>query len=262
MDYRSIQHTTTDNYRESTDRPLMRVRFLVPNQTAPVNWPIDKPYWCTGSSSDGNYVVAYVESLDELQRNWPDAFDIDVMDEDLTAIGYSSRMPKPDWLEPEALARARHEYAGFPVYGESGAFPYTPAGYADACRVSHKFATSVFDGKLSVEQMLFIHHVNIDVWRTPEHEREALLNTPADPALTPTRELHDALRSTIHRVVDFNCGGRSIEENQEFTAELMSGIGHVLQGDGVTTGYIVAPRAEPSLDLSLHLASYFSLINN
>jgi hypothetical protein len=67
----------------------------------PIIWPIKYPYWCTGTLGDGSKVilVAYVESLDELYKQWPEAEKIDVFQHNVTECEFSDRMPKPDWYQ-------------------------------------------------------------------------------------------------------------------------------------------------------------------
>ena len=243
------------------NKPMMRVRFLVPGLYQPVNWPVEKPYWCTGSSDDGNYVVAYVDSIEELMCNWPDAFDIDVLEEGLTTFHYSSRMAKPSWMEATALEKARRDFAGYPVYGKTGMFPYTLDGYQSACRAIRRFPGEVSENDLTLKQKLRVHRANGIAWPLPEEQQQEMLNTPADPAIAPTERLYKQLHDAVYDVVEYRYGGGD-RECQLFVGDLLTGIGAVLQGDGVTTGYFVAERGEPTVDLSLHLASYFNEINN
>ena len=65
----------------------------------PVIWPIKYPYWCSGESSTDFIIVAYVDSLDELYKQWPEAHNID--SEEVKKIEFSSRFPKPDWYTEE-----------------------------------------------------------------------------------------------------------------------------------------------------------------
>jgi hypothetical protein len=261
MDYRPIELNTTENYQELATTPMMRVRFLVPGSYQPVNWPVEKPYWCTGSNSEGNYVVAYVESLDELMCNWPDAFEIDVMEEGLTTFQYSSRMSKPEFMEQGALEKARRDFAGYPVYGKTGVFPYTLDGYQGACRAIKRFPGEVAD-ELSLKQKLRIHRANGIAWGLPEDTKQEMQNTPVDPALAGTQRLYTQMYEAMYAVVECHYGWGHERESQRFIGDLLTSVGGVLQGDGVTTGYFVAERSEPSLDLSLHLNSYFNEINN
>jgi hypothetical protein len=42
-------------------------------------------------------VVAYVENLEELLLNWPEASEIDITP--VEAIKFSDRFPRPDWFK-------------------------------------------------------------------------------------------------------------------------------------------------------------------
>lgn len=65
----------------------------------PVIWPIKYPYWCSGESDKDFILVAYVDSLDDLYKQWPEATKVE--SEKVDKIEYSSRFPKPDWYEEE-----------------------------------------------------------------------------------------------------------------------------------------------------------------
>lgn len=81
---------------------LLRVRFAVPCEDyRPMSWPIKHPYWCSGSRVDAHMLVAYVESTEELLKLWPDAIDIDVMEEN-AVVTFSGRFPRPDWYKEPA----------------------------------------------------------------------------------------------------------------------------------------------------------------
>jgi len=87
---------------------MLRVRFLVPYTNTEEGtgdyrsliWPVRHPYWCSGSSDQGNIVVAFVENENELKANWPDAIEIDVMSEE-TEYGYTDRFAEPDYMTKE-----------------------------------------------------------------------------------------------------------------------------------------------------------------
>ena len=67
-----------------------------------INWPVKYPYWCTGYAGDDSYsvVVAYVDSIEEVYANWPEANNIDMGDE-VSEFSFTDRFPKPDWFEEE-----------------------------------------------------------------------------------------------------------------------------------------------------------------
>ena len=60
---------------------------------------IQMPWWCTGESDDGSYmtIVCYLPAGENLLRYWDDAFDIDA--DERHEITYTSRFPKPSWIE-------------------------------------------------------------------------------------------------------------------------------------------------------------------
>lgn len=80
---------------------MLRVRFHANSEDPrPINWPIKHPYWISGEAGDGSYaiVVAYADDLQYIYANWPEATDVDVMEEDAT-YSFSGRFPKPEWFE-------------------------------------------------------------------------------------------------------------------------------------------------------------------
>lgn len=83
---------------------MKRARFFVSkkackNDYRPIKWPIKYPYWCTRENSGRFILIAYVDSIDELEELWPEAEQIETTEE--TEIFFSSRFPKPDWYEPK-----------------------------------------------------------------------------------------------------------------------------------------------------------------
>lgn len=70
----------------------------------PINWPIKHPYWCSGYDMGGSHstIVAYADNVEEIQRNWPEAKDIDVMEDGVTEYTFTTRFPKPDWFKEPA----------------------------------------------------------------------------------------------------------------------------------------------------------------
>jgi len=70
----------------------------------PVIWPIKYPYWCSGESDKDFILVAYVDSLDDLYKQWPEAKNVDY--ENVKKITFSDRFPKPDWyIETEQKSK-------------------------------------------------------------------------------------------------------------------------------------------------------------
>ena len=79
---------------------MLRVRFKANEEDyRPVNWPVKHPYWCTGYGGGYSIVVAYVDNVEELLRNWPEAEDIDA--EEVEEYFFNSRFVKPTWFEEE-----------------------------------------------------------------------------------------------------------------------------------------------------------------
>ena len=83
------------------DKPLMRVRFESRHSDyRPVAWPIKHPYWCTGTFTytdekgqlaDGCIIVAYIESLAEVDAGWPEAGEVSVMDAEQSFYTFTDR---------------------------------------------------------------------------------------------------------------------------------------------------------------------------
>jgi len=63
----------------------------------PIIWPIKYPYWCTGESSDDFIICTYVDSEEDIYKQWPEAFNVDI--EKVDKIEFSDRFPKPEWYE-------------------------------------------------------------------------------------------------------------------------------------------------------------------
>lgn len=90
---------------------MLRVRFHVDYNEChgdyrPVIWPINYPYWCTGETLNEYFstkefiLVAYVDSMKDLKRQWPEAQGIDFADP-VDSIVFTDRFPQPDWYQPE-----------------------------------------------------------------------------------------------------------------------------------------------------------------
>lgn len=77
---------------------MLRVRFRAnPDDPRPVVWPIKHPYWITGYGEDYAIVVAYVDSMEELDDLWPDATDVDADEAD--EYVFTDRFQKPEWFK-------------------------------------------------------------------------------------------------------------------------------------------------------------------
>jgi len=77
---------------------MIRARFKTSSEDfRPVNWPIKHPYWCSGHGEGYSIIVAYADDVEEIQRNWPEADDIDFTEE--AAYKFTDRFQKPEWLK-------------------------------------------------------------------------------------------------------------------------------------------------------------------
>jgi len=80
---------------------MLRVRFYANyDDSRPVNWPIEHPYWESGFSADGAYsvVVAYADHLDYIKKNWPEADQIEILEE-ADHYTFTDRFPRPKWFQ-------------------------------------------------------------------------------------------------------------------------------------------------------------------
>lgn len=65
--------------------------------------PLGVPYWISGYEQDGSFkptaaiIVCYLPSDVALAEFWDDAYDI--VETPCDEITYTSRFPKPDWLD-------------------------------------------------------------------------------------------------------------------------------------------------------------------
>lgn len=81
----------------------LRVRFFQPSDDyRPIKWPPVGPYWCSGyrGSDNAACIVAFVKSIDQVREYWPEADDIDQLDEP-GPIYFTDRFPRPDWWDGE-----------------------------------------------------------------------------------------------------------------------------------------------------------------
>ena len=76
---------------------MIRARFKAAEDSRPVNWPVEHPFWCTGEGDDCFVMIAYANDELEILQNWPDAFDIET--KQVSEYEFSDRFPKPDWFE-------------------------------------------------------------------------------------------------------------------------------------------------------------------
>ena len=79
---------------------MKRIRFYTTSKDyRPINWPVKHPFWKTGEAGDGSYsvLVAYADDEQYIYDNWPEATDLDIMDERATYT-FTDRFPKPEWF--------------------------------------------------------------------------------------------------------------------------------------------------------------------
>ena len=82
---------------------MLRIRFTISfevgdNAYKPVIWPIKYPYWLTGENDTDYIIVSYVDSQEDLYKQWPEA---QIIDEEKTdKIIFTTRFPKPEWYNP------------------------------------------------------------------------------------------------------------------------------------------------------------------
>jgi len=90
--------------------PLLRVGFLSPvpprhlgdpkyiHDSRPICWPLFHPYFVVRQSADGNMLMAYVESVDDIKTFWPEATEITVFEEGVTKYMFNADFQPPSWL--------------------------------------------------------------------------------------------------------------------------------------------------------------------
>ena len=61
----------------------------------PVTFPPPGPYWCTGETDDHSVVVAYLPKGEPLLKWWPDAIEVETVEEEV--IFFTDRFPRPTW---------------------------------------------------------------------------------------------------------------------------------------------------------------------
>ena len=75
---------------------LLRIRFQANlEDSRPVNYPVEYPWWCTGYSEEYSIVVSYADSEAYILKNWPEARNLDITKVD--KIVFTDRFPKLNW---------------------------------------------------------------------------------------------------------------------------------------------------------------------
>lgn len=79
---------------------MIRARFYTDEADfRPIEWPIKYPYWRSGETDRSNVLIAYADSLDDIKRLWPEAYNIDY--DKVDNITFTTRFPKPEWYKEE-----------------------------------------------------------------------------------------------------------------------------------------------------------------
>ena len=81
---------------------MIRARFYIKfkdcdSDFRPINWPIKYPYWCTGQNSDSFVIVAYADSIEQIEELWPEAYNIEA--NEVQEIVFTTRFQKPEWYK-------------------------------------------------------------------------------------------------------------------------------------------------------------------
>ena len=63
----------------------------------PIKFPPPGPYWCSGETLDNAILVAYVRDLNQITEYWPEAEDIESVEQ--TEIVFTDRFPRPKWYK-------------------------------------------------------------------------------------------------------------------------------------------------------------------
>jgi len=79
---------------------MKRIRFLANGDDCrPIVYPVKHPWWCTGYTDRGNktwaIIVSYADDEGYITNNWPEACEIDVMEE-TDHYTFTDRFPKPE----------------------------------------------------------------------------------------------------------------------------------------------------------------------
>jgi hypothetical protein len=84
-------------------KKVQRIRFYTNIEACgddyrPVLWPIPHPYWCSGETENEFVLVAYVESMEQLLAQWPEATNAEVLESDLSHYTFGDRFQQPSWF--------------------------------------------------------------------------------------------------------------------------------------------------------------------
>lgn len=91
--------------------PLIRVGFFSPvpprflgdpnyiHDPRPICWPVFHPFWTVSQKAEGNVMMAYVDSLDQVKMFWPEAENITIHEEGVMQYAFNKDFPELPWLE-------------------------------------------------------------------------------------------------------------------------------------------------------------------
>jgi hypothetical protein len=78
---------------------MIRVRFEANlDDPRPINWPIKHPYWVSGENDKKSILVAYADDEKYITDNWPEANNIEIMEENQDKYTFTTRFQKPEWF--------------------------------------------------------------------------------------------------------------------------------------------------------------------
>lgn len=89
---------------------MIRARFKANIQDPrPVRYPPPHPWWVSGTVANNSacIVVAYADNTEQILELWPEAKEIDVMQDDRTEYLFTDRFPRPAWMDDPTQDGAR-----------------------------------------------------------------------------------------------------------------------------------------------------------
>lgn len=94
---------------------MLRCSFLISREACdddyrPVIWPIKYPYWNTAESDEYFHIVAFVDDMDTLYKQWPEAKESEVEIVECENVYYTDRLKKPVWYDDKRDTVCSTEY--------------------------------------------------------------------------------------------------------------------------------------------------------
>lgn len=89
---------------------MIRARFKANIQDPrPVKYPPPHPWWVSGTLGNNSacIIVAYADSTEQILELWPEAKEIDVMQDDRAEYLFTDRFPRPRWMDDPTQDGAR-----------------------------------------------------------------------------------------------------------------------------------------------------------